>query len=177
MAWASPSTLCSGRRASLDDVMSVLSVAFQDSGICQPLSRFSSSPLGVRWMWIASSPAAPPSLRQYPWSPLCPSQFSGHCTRHVPQPQIFQGSRGGKHLGVPWSSCRGFSGFLRCTLFHNCMWSCTSCRLSMCQEVGLSPGSATMDLSHSSASFLKFWKELFMTISFHLSPVTFPHIS
>ena len=29
-------------------------VTFQDSGICQPLSRLSSRPLGVRWMWIAS---------------------------------------------------------------------------------------------------------------------------
>ena len=35
----------------------------------------------------------------------------------------------------------------------------------------------TIDLSHSSASFLKFWKELFMTKSFHLFPVTFPHVS
>ena len=156
--------------------MSVLSVAFQDSGICQHLNL-----AAAPWVFVGCesllSLVAPSSLRQYPRSPLCPSQFGGHCTRHVPRPQMFQGGRGGKHPGVPWSSCRGFSGFLRCTLFHNCMWSCTSCRLSMCQEVGLSPGSATMDLSHSSASFLKFWKELFMTISFHLSPVTFPHIS
>ena len=51
------------------------------------------------------------------------------------------------------------------------IWS----HLSSSQEINLQW--KTIDLSHSSASFLKFWKEFFVTKSFHLSPVTFPHIN